>query len=271
MNRVLSLLFHDVYAADPAESGFEGEAAARYKLPLTEFNEQIMRLAGVLETAPVLAGQDQTDFDVPVAITVDDGGLSYHSQVADLLEEQGWRGHCFMTTGWIGRPGFLDREHLRDLHQRGHVIGSHSVTHPTRFAACSYPEMIREWRDSRAALEDILGAEVRTASIPGGYYSKRVAESAADAGITTLFTSEPETKVSRVQGCTVLGRYTIRRGDGPVYPAQLVSRMPVARQAAWCKWNAKKVLKTVLGTGYPRLTARLARLERGTDSLKNGI
>jgi peptidoglycan/xylan/chitin deacetylase (PgdA/CDA1 family) len=268
---MLSLLFHDVYAADPAESGFEGESAARYKLPLHEFSEQLARLEEMLEAAPVLAGHDHTDFDTPVAITVDDGGLSYHSQVAGLLEERGWRGHCFMTTGWIGRPGFLDRVHLRDLYQRGHVIGSHSVTHPTRFAACSYPEMVREWRDSRAALEDILGAPVRTASIPGGYYSRRVAESAAEAGITTLFTSEPETGIRSVQACTVLGRYTIRRGDGPGYPARLAARTSGARQAAWLKWNAKKVLKAALGTGYPKLTARLARLERGADTLKNGI
>jgi peptidoglycan/xylan/chitin deacetylase (PgdA/CDA1 family) len=270
MSRMLSLLFHDVYAVDPAESGFEGEGAARYKLPLPEFSEQLARLEEVLETAPVLTGQEHTDFGVPAAITVDDGGLSYHSQVAGLLEERGWRGHCFMTTGWIGRPGFLDRAQLRDLHQRGHIIGSHSVTHPTRFAACSYPEMVREWRDSRAVLEDILGTEVRTASIPGGYYSRQVAESAADAGITTLFTSEPETRIRRVQGCEVLGRYTIRRGDGPDYPA-LLARASGARQAAWLKWNAKKVLKAALGAGYPKLTARLARLERGADSLKNGI
>lgn len=271
MNRMLSLLFHDVYAADPAESGFEGEGAARYKLPLDVFSEQLARLEETLEASPVLAGQEHTDFDVPVAITVDDGGLSYHSQVAGLLEERGWRGHCFMTTAWIGRPGFLDRAQLRDLHLRGHIIGSHSVTHPTRFAACSHPEMLREWRDSRAALEDILGAPVRTASIPGGYYSRQVAESAAEAGITTLFTSEPESRIRRVQGCAVLGRYTIRRGDGLSYPARLASSASGARQAAWIKWNAKKTLKAVLGAGYPKLTARLARLERSADTLKNGI
>ena len=266
MNRLLSLLFHDVYANDPAESGFAGEGADRYKLPAHEFSEQLAHLAAVLESTPVLAGQDHTDFDVPVAITVDDGGVSYHSRVADLLEERGWRGHCFMTTGWIGRPGFLDRGQLRDLHQRGHLIGSHSVTHPTRFAACSYPEMVREWRDSRAVLEDILGTPVRTASIPGGYYSHQVAESAAEAGITRLFTSEPQTRVRGIQGCTVLGRYTLRRGDAPDLAARLVAGAAGARQTAWLKWNAKKVAKAALGAGYPKLTARLARLERGADT-----
>lgn len=266
MNRLLSLLFHDVYAADPAESGFEGEGAARYKLPLQLFSEQLTHLAQVLETTPILAGQDHSASGMPVAITVDDGGISYHSRVAELLEEHGWRGHCFVTTGWIGRPGFLDREHLRDLHLRGHLIGSHSVTHPTRFAACSYPQMVQEWRDSRAALEDILGTEVRSASIPGGYYSRRVAESAAEAGISSLFTSEPETRVHSVQDCLVLGRYTIRRGDGPAYPARLAAQAPGARHAAWLKWNTKKVLKAALGAGYPKLTARLARLERGAGT-----
>jgi hypothetical protein len=32
--RLVSLLFHDVYDADPRESGFASDAADRYKLPV---------------------------------------------------------------------------------------------------------------------------------------------------------------------------------------------------------------------------------------------
>jgi peptidoglycan/xylan/chitin deacetylase (PgdA/CDA1 family) len=266
--RLISLLFHDVYAVDPAESGFEGEGAARYKLPLALFEEQLTGLAAVVRQPPVLiAGATaSTHTGLPVAITVDDGGLSYFTSVAGLLEERGWRGHCFVTTAWIGRRGFLDKPQLRELHARGHVIGSHSVSHPERFSACSRAEMLREWQGSVQALQDILGTPVRCASVPGGYYSRGVAETAAEAGITALFTSEPETHVQHVDGCQILGRYAIRRGDGPGYPARLAAPTAGARQMAWLKWNGKKVLKTALGAGYPGLAARLARLERGAGS-----
>ncbi len=261
MKRLLSLLYHDVYAVDPTESGFAGAGADRYKLPLPEFDLQLAGLAFVLDAPPVVITQPQAEgTEVPVAITVDDGGLSYHSEVADRLEMRGWRGHCFMTSDWIGRPGFLDKHHLRELHARGHVIGSHSASHPARFAACKPSEMLREWRESRAELQDVLGAPVTTASVPGGYFSARVAETAAEAGLTTLFTSEPETRVRRIGGCTVLGRYAIRRGDDSGYAAELAARKPSAVYAAWLKWNGKKVLKAMLGAGYPQLAGRLAGL-----------
>jgi peptidoglycan/xylan/chitin deacetylase (PgdA/CDA1 family) len=270
MNQLISLLFHDVYAVDPSESGFEGEGAARYKLPLTEFRQQLAQLATILQAQPVLVGAPQPATTSPsVVITVDDGGLSYFTAVAGLLEERGWRGHCFVTTAWIDRPGFLNKEQLRELQARGHVIGSHSVSHPARFSACSRAAMLREWRDSLRTLQDILGTEVRTASVPGGYYSRQVAETATEAGITHLFTSEPETRISSVDGCQVLGRYAIRRGDGPDYPARLAAPSAAARQAAWLKWNGKKVLKAALGAGYPGVAARFARLERGAGSPPN--
>ena len=263
MSRLLTLLYHDVYRSDAAESGFLGAGAARYKLPLTEFDLQLERLAVVMEEPPVLVTASRPADGKPrVAFTVDDGGVSYYTDLAERLEERGWRGHCFVTTGWIGRGGFLNTRHLRELHARGHVIGSHSVTHPGRFAACTPVQMLNEWRESRAALEDILGAPVTVASVPGGYFSNQVAEAADEAGIRHLFTSEPESQVRRVGGCRVYGRYTIRRGDAPDYAARLVSGVPTAVYGAWLKWNAKKLPKAILGADYAGLASLAARFER---------
>lgn len=263
MTALLTLLYHDVYVTDPAESGFAGEGAGRYKLPLTEFERQLACLAEVLHAPPLRVTQPEAAANpLPLALTFDDGGRSYFTQVAERLEARGWRGHCFVTSDWIGRPGFLDRQQLRELHARGHVIGSHSASHPVRFAACTPERMRREWRDSRAALQDILGADVTVASVPGGYFAPRAAQAAAEAGITTLFTSEPETRARRIAGCTVRGRYTLRRGDPTDLAARLAAREPGALYPAWLKWNVKKPVKALLGAGYPLLAERFARLER---------
>ena len=262
MRRLVSLLFHDVYETQPEESGFAGTAAERYKLPLTDFEEQLRRLADVAAGPLWLASQPSTVGDPALALTVDDGGLSYHHLVAERLEARGWRGHCFVTTGWIGRRGFLHAHHLRELHAGGHVIGSHSVTHPARFAACTPEEMRREWRDSRRTLEDVLGAEVNAASVPGGYFSARVAEAASAAGFRVLFTSEPETRVREMVGCSVFGRFTLRRGSPHDQAARFASGEPAALYGAWAAWNAKKALKALLGPGYPQLAARLGRPAR---------
>ena len=84
-----------------------------------------------------------------------------------------------------------------------------------------------------------------------------IGEAAAATGLTTLFTSEPESSARWVNGCAVIGRYTIRQGDSGAYAARLVGRRPQARVVQWGRWNAKKLAKAVGGTAYLRLRERL--------------
>lgn len=264
MKRIRTLLFHDVFETHPGESGFTLPGADRYKLPVDAFEAQLRDLDGVLAQPPVLVtaqGEVLPD-TVPVAITVDDGGRSYYGLVSERLEQRGWRGHCFVTTGQIGRRGFLDKHQLRELHRRGHLIGTHSVSHPARFALCSGKQMLREWRDSRKALQDILGADVVIGSVPGGYFSPAVAHAASVAGLTTLFTSEPESRVRQIGRCTVIGRFTVRRGCKPDYPAELAAGVLRALFSEWLIWNSKKPVKALLGELYPQLAGWLARSDR---------
>jgi peptidoglycan/xylan/chitin deacetylase (PgdA/CDA1 family) len=243
MNTV-SLLFHDVYAKDPRESGFASDAADRYKLSVTAFDAHLDAIARVR--------------DVPFLITVDDGGVSYYTMLADRLEARGWRGYCFVSTNQIGTHGFLDAAQIRELDARGHIIGSHSATHPTRFSACRPEQMRQEWDVSRHALEDIVGHEVTVASVPGGYYSKAVARSAGEAGLRLLFNSEPVTKRKDEGGCTVAGRFTIRRGDPAEMSRRLLLPAPLARWGAWTRWNAKALVKPLLGPAYMRVADLVA-------------
>jgi len=238
--RAVSLLFHDVFVASPRESGFQSAAADRYKLPAAEFDAQLEGIASGRHLYPFL-------------ITFDDGGVSYHTIVADRLEARGWRGHCFVPTDAIGRRGFLDRAQLRKLDARGHVIGSHSASHPARLSACSLERIRHEWSWSRRLLEDLLGHAVVAASVPGGYYSRRVALAAREAGLQVLFTSEPATGVQDVCGLRILGRFTIRRGHPPDAARRLVSPAPWTRLGAWTSWNAKALVKPVLGSSYMRV------------------
>src|SRR5262249_51253399 len=145
----------------------------------------------------------------PFFITFDDGGVSAYDEVATLLDKRRWPGHFLITTDCIGRAGFLSKEQIRGLRKRGHVIGSHSCSHPSRMSECSWQQLIVEWHSSVAILSDILGEAVVVASVPGGYYSRAVAEAAARAGVRALFTSEPVIRHQQVDGCYVLGRYTL--------------------------------------------------------------
>src|SRR5690606_226653 len=106
----------------------------------------------------------------------------------------------------IDTPGFVSRSDIRALHGAGHVVGSHSRSHPMQMGKLTDSELYEEWRDSLNALSDICGEAIVTASVPGGYCNQRVVEAAAGAGVETLFNSEPTRRSWRMAGCLVLGR-----------------------------------------------------------------
>lgn len=254
--RVIALEYHDVVARDDFDaSGFPGLAAASYKLTAEMFERHVAalaasteRLARMTRAFPPIAGGEPA-----ILLTFDDGGVSAIERIAPTLEAQGVRGAFFVTTDRIDTAGFLTSAQIRELHRRGHIIGSHSCSHPTRMAACSASDLAREWNDSIARLSAIVGETVITASVPGGYYSRAVGASAAAAGVRVLFTSEPTTRVEHSGACLIIGRYTLRRDDAPEHVTALVADASAARRVQWLKWNAKKVAKAMGGRAYLRL------------------
>jgi peptidoglycan/xylan/chitin deacetylase (PgdA/CDA1 family) len=255
--RVPTLLYHDVVADRQwSASGFSGGAADIYKLDSDVFRDHVERLhSSGLEGS--LLSRATSGSSRRFVMTFDDGGVSALTTIAPAIERFGWRGYFFMTTGWLGAPGFLDRGQLRELRSRGHAIGSHSETHPLRMSACSNRQLLDEWTSSLERLADVLGERPSTASIPGGAYSHAVAEAAGRAGIKVLFTSEPTARSWEVGNVTCLGRFTIWRGM-PADRAVALARghgIETVRQRV--AWDSKKVAKAVLGPAYQKLRAQL--------------
>lgn len=261
--RAISLLYHDVICGnDPDASGFQGANAAEYKLSRDEFSAHLQAIRTALKT-PVLTVNElytANSRSPPVMLTFDDGGGSAWEYIAPMLEAHGWRGCFFITTDYIDQPAFLSRDQIRDLHARGHVIGSHSCSHPLRISDCSRKQLLDEWQNSLQVLEEILGQPVTIASIPGGFYARKIVETAYESGIRILFTSEPVQKIADVGGCTVIGRFSVKRGDSPTLPAEFVRGNRLRRFRQYAYWNIKKVAKALGGPLYPWLrTAYLAR------------
>lgn len=248
--RAVTLLFHDVVPAGQWQSsGFQGADADVYKLDCVEFGRHLQAIAQSLGSRPITAVEllARPPADCPVLLTFDDGGVSASLHIAGMLDEFGWKAHFLVTAGRIGAPGFLDAAQIRDLHRRGHVVGSHSYSHPLRMALCSTAELDDEWRRSVLLLSEILGEPVRVASIPGGYYSRQVAAAAERAGIRLLFTSEPMTRLRTVGDCLVVGRFTAQRGAAPGWSAAIVAGRGQARLRQYLFWNGKKIAKMLLG------------------------
>jgi peptidoglycan/xylan/chitin deacetylase (PgdA/CDA1 family) len=255
--RAISIMYHDVVEnGDFNSSGFPGEGAHLYKLRREDFERHLDAIAATTKAVSTVRNL----VDGSVLLTFDDGGSSFHHPIAGLLEQRGWRGHFFVTTDRIGAPGFLTETELRDLHRRGHIVGSHSCSHPTRMASLTRAELDREWQNSVARLSGILGEPVDTASVPGGYYGPQVGEAAQSAGIEVLFTSEPTTRIAHLNGCLLLGRYVVQRGMGPEWSAGFAAGRIAQCWRQTAMWKVKRLAKTLGGGLY--LDLREAILER---------
>lgn len=256
--RRCALLYHDVVepGADDG-SGFPGGAAARYKLPAEEFARHLDALAAATPGPPArVDAAPPPGAAVPWLLTFDDGGASARA-VGERLAERGWPAHFFVTADRVGTRAFLGRDDVRALAALGHLIGSHSCSHPSDMARSPRAAVLAEWARSAAVLGDLVGEPVRVASVPAGSYARHVAEAASEAGLTVLFNSEPVTRARTVEGCLVLGRYTLRRGNSARTAARLAAGAPGARAGQLAAWRAKRAVRRVMGGGYERMRHRL--------------
>lgn len=249
-------MYHDILAtgAEPDSSGFKGGGPAVYKISADAFREHL----NVIRQSCARAGLVTESFDRENAlfITFDDGGTGFLT-AADILEEFGYRGHFFITSDYIGTDGFLDELQIRNLRSRGHVVGSHSRSHPERMATLSRDCIENEWRESVQRLREILDSDILTASVPGGYYSRHVARAAGNAGIKYLFNSEPVRSIATCQGCKILGRYTITGNTETYQVGALADNCLVPALSQYLKWNAKKIVKKLCGEQYVRLRKKM--------------
>jgi peptidoglycan/xylan/chitin deacetylase (PgdA/CDA1 family) len=260
--QAMTLAYHDVVENENVGDGGLRPHAAHYSLGRVTFRQHLESLEAKSSGMSVGAIDRfrRWEKDIPLFLTFDDGALGSYTCVANELEGLNWRGHFFIVSSWIGRPGFLGASQIRELRGRGHVIGSHSASHPERMANLGREELQKEWTVSCAVLSDVLGEKVRVASVPNGYYTRAVGKAAASAGIEVLFTSEPTMSARLVEGCMILGRYSLQAGDPPALAGALTrERWPRLRQALL--WKAKKVVKTVGGSAYLEVRTRLLSRE----------
>lgn len=245
----INLMYHDVYAHDIKESGFLRERDLLYKMKVSAFEEQVRAISEYCITAGLPKEH--------VVFTFDDGGKSFYSVIAPILEKFGYKGLFFITTKYIGTNTFLNETEIRDLHNRGHIIGSHAHTHEHLYTLSDI-QLEEEWKLSAEILSRILGEKVRYASIPNGDISKRVLNNVQKYGIEYVYTSEPTTKISDWNGIEVIGRYVLL-GDCSIDYVMSIIKSKKTRILLICKRTVLKMIKSVLGQYYVKLKNMLFR------------
>lgn len=233
-------MYHDIYRDTVKESGFQNNSSFQYKIQLNQFEEHIIAISAYC----------RKHTDVEVEFTFDDGGVSFFTYVAPLLEKYGFCGTFFISTNYLNTPLFLTTEQLQILIERGHNIGSHSHTHPILTELVD-DVIAEEWNISVNELRKYVSDKV-IASVPNGDVNKNVVCKAAEAGIKVLYTSVPTTRTKTLGNMLIVGRYVVYQGMTTKDVMAIVSNKG-NRRMIYVRWQILQLIKTLLGRRYNQL------------------
>jgi len=252
--------YHEI-TDDPSASGFQRPGARPYTLTPRAFAAHLDQMAASEARPMRVTDIDFTRSGRCLVLTFDDGGKSA-VHAGDALARRGWTGHFFIVSSLIGTRTFATASDIRYLASCGHVVGTHTHTHPDIFPDLTPERMLDEWQTSGNAISEIVGAPCLTASVPGGDISRQVLESAARAGVQYLFTSEPWLSPRAIDGCRVLGRFCPKVGTSPDRIREL------AQFRGWTSALVVRRLKGLARAGLPLLYRHYVR--RTTRALPGG-
>jgi peptidoglycan/xylan/chitin deacetylase (PgdA/CDA1 family) len=206
----LFLMYHEIESPGRplcnAEPGY-----VRYVVAESDFRAQLESIRAA-ELRGVSVGEALDNFRRGVygciTLTFDDGCETDLLTAAPILHEAGFNATFFIVAGFVGNAGFLSKTQLRELHDSGFEIGSHSTTH-RHLSDLSDGDLREELQVSKDRLEQIVAAPVVHLSCPNGRWSPRVAQLAQQAGYHTICTSRvdrnsPDTDVSNLARLAIM-------------------------------------------------------------------
>lgn len=207
--RWVCLMYHDVTTEHPPAAG----AGAFFAVSAQSFARQLslIRDAGV-DGCSIAAAMSAADA-ARVAISFDDGNLGQAARAFPALVASGMTATFFVTTGWVGRPGFATWEQLREMSAAGMAIESHTHSHPF-LSEVNEANLRDELRRSRDLLcEKVGGQQPTMIALPGGDAPRApLRQVFADEGYRVVATSrwgrnrdEGGALLHYVRRCTVRG------------------------------------------------------------------
>lgn len=106
----------------------------------------------------------------PILITFDDTREEHFRIAAPEMAKYGFKGVFFIMTVSIGRPGYMNKQQIKNLSDMGHSIGSHTWDH---HRVTKYSE--KDWEiqllKPQKQLEAITGKPIRYFSYPFGLWN----------------------------------------------------------------------------------------------------
>jgi peptidoglycan/xylan/chitin deacetylase (PgdA/CDA1 family) len=131
-----------------------------------------------------------------VVLTFDDGLIGNYLFAFNILEKYGYSATFFVTVSHISTNGYMNWHQLNTLHKNGHMIQSHTMTHPM-LGECDESQITYELETSKKIIEDKIGAPVKYLSLPFGSSNQKVTPIAKRLGYQGIFTSSSSSEARK--------------------------------------------------------------------------
>lgn len=189
-----------------------------------------------------------------ISLTFDDGWESDYRIAFPLLLDNGMKATFFVTTGWIDKKNHLKKSWIREMSEQGMEIGSHGTSH-RYLTKLPLEEVHEELYSSKRELEDILGREISSVSIPGGEHNSEVINIARKAGYKLIATSRPGRNQAN---SALISRISINKRMTPTRLEKVVAPCPFYLGQLHFSYYVRTFLKKTMGVeNYRRLRNRL--------------
>lgn len=174
------LLYHSVNDRPPVGQEAFTVRPAAFREHVGAISEAGRTALSISEFASALRGERSLPSQA-MLVTFDDGFDDTRTAV-ELLLDAGLTSSVFVASGSIGERAMLTSSGVREL--AGLIeVGAHSVTHP-RLDELDAARATQEICSSKATLEDLIEAPVRSFAYPHGAYDRRVRAAVVDAGFS---------------------------------------------------------------------------------------
>lgn len=128
----------------------------------------------------------------PVLLTFDDATEDHYTYLFPILQKRQTPALIFIITDFVGKPGYLTWDQIRQMQQSGLVeFGSHTCSH-RRLRELSSDEILKEITQSKHIIEEHLGHPARTFCYPfgAGAFDKKVRPHVLEAGYLVDFSTK---------------------------------------------------------------------------------
>ena len=185
-------------------------------------------------------------------MTFDDGYSSDYEIVFPQLLKNNQKATFFVVTNWIDEPGYLTKSQIKEMHEYGMQIGSHSLSHPN-LVKVDRERASKELLDSRLFLEDLISSPVSTFAFPFGFESPSLTALVFEKGYQFCCNSR--------HGLISVGAPIIPRNSiNASFNTAKLERALKAEFHQQILWYSEDKIKLYLKTKMPKFYERIVKL-----------